>query len=186
MKKNKKTNKKQTPLATAKKHWIVYVLPSLFVLAGLILLNNQAAAFKGAGLLVVLLGFSLILKKANEKWHLTDNHLIIEKGVLPWAKKYMEVPVADIYKTDFTPGKLSRFFKLGNINTRRRSEECTGFSSAFIANPDRFSGHVQLLVQKQPEHSLNQLFELKEKGMISEHEFNIIKLGHVTSRHLSR
>ncbi len=186
MKKKKNLKKDYRPVVTAKKHWIVYIFPTLFVIAGLILLNGEQP-FKLAGLAVTLFGFYQILSKASEKWHLTDQHLIIEKGILPGLKKQHEISVQDIYKTHSNKTKLSKYFgDLGHITTRRRSDDCTGLNHSNIANPELFSRELQLRVQKLPSHNLNQVYELKEKGAISEKEYNLIKLGYVTQQHLSK
>ncbi|PWG79814.1 hypothetical protein [Pararcticibacter amylolyticus] len=193
----KKKNNTHEPIATAKKHWIVYVVPSLLVFSGAILLSNGTVSLKTLGAALALAGVGLAVKRANEKWHLTENHLVMETGILPWFKNYIEVPVKDIYKTDFNTVKIDyktsfrkiglkrHFNSIGNISTKRRDMQCRGFSASYIAHPEIFTRKMQLHVQKQPEHSLNQLFELKEKGAISEHEFNIMKLGHITKIHLS-
>lgn len=190
MKKDKKKKaKKQNhqPVVTAKKHWIVYVVPTLIVCAGIVLFNNDTTFFKAAGFAVMLFGFYQILSKANEKWHLTDHHLVIEKGILPWAKKYEEVSVQDIYKTNTNNTRLSKYFSnLGHLNTRRRADDCSGFSHSNIADPELFSKALELRVQSLPSHSLNQVYELKEKGAISEKEYNLIRLGHITQQHLSK
>lgn len=184
--KGKSSKKKIQPVATARKHWIVYILPTAFVIAGIILLNGEQVFFKGAGLLIMLFGFYRILAKANEKWHITDEHLVMEEGILPWSKKYQEVPVHDIYKTHAEAHpKLKRYFNVGNVKTRRRADDCSGLHHSFIAAPDEFTSHLQLMVQKLPSNNLNTLYELKEKGAISEHEYNLMKLGHVTQQHLS-
>ena len=187
MKKSKKKRSKKNiqPVATAKKHWIVYILPSAFVIAGIVLLNGEQMFFRAAGLLVILFGFYRILSKANEKWHLTESHLIIEDGILPWSKKYQEVSVHDIYKTDSEAHPRLKRFKVGKVKARRRADDCSGLHHSYIANPEQFSNQLQLMVQKLPSNNLNTLYELKEKGAISEHEYNLIRLGHITQQHLS-
>ncbi|WP_207425415.1 hypothetical protein [Pedobacter sp. SYSU D00535] len=183
----KKSSKKTyQPVITAKKHWIVYLLPSLLVAAGVILVLNDAVAAKVAGAVALVLGFYQILKKSNEKWHLTDEHLVMEKGVLPWAKEFQEVSVTEIYKTHTHPHpKLKKFLNVGHVRTQRRADDCTGFHHSYIANPQEFSSQLQAMVHKSPASNLNTLYELKEKGAISEKEYNLIKLGHVTQQFLS-
>lgn len=175
----------QTPLATAKKHWIVYIAPTLITIAGLALMASNNVTYEGSGAFLALVGLGWILKKANEKWYLTESHLVMEKGILPWSKKSVEVPVKELYKTEYEPVRIKKPLPMGTISTRRRADNCAGFRSSFMAYPERFSQQVEYHLKRQPEHSLNQLFELKEKGAISEHEFNIMKLGHVTKMYLS-
>jgi len=180
---SKSTKKNYQPVATAKKHWIIYVVPSLIVMAGIVFLNNEQQFFKGAGLLLILSGFYYILKKANEKWLLTDQHLVIKKGIFP--KKYQEVPVQDIYKTNTQTGKLSRFLNIATLNTRRRADNCSGLVNSNIANAEKFLNELQLIVQRHPSNNLNNVYALKESGAISEQEYNIIRLGYITQQHLS-
>lgn len=184
--KQKSSKKDLKPMMTSKKHWIVYVLPTVLVIAGLVFVIGEQPIFKAAGAAVSLLGLFLILKKATEKWHLTDQYLIIEEGIMPWAKKYQEVSVHDIYKTqtDANP-RLKKLFNLGNVKARRRVDNCLGFKHYFMANPEEFSNKLQAIVQKLPTHNLNTLYELKEKGAISETQYNVMKLGYVTHQHLS-
>lgn len=184
--KQKSPKKDLKPLITAKKHWIVYVLPAVLVMAGLVLAIGEQPLFKAAGASLSLFGLFLILKRATEKWHLTDQHLIMEEGIMPWTKKYHEVSVHDIYKTqtDSTP-RLKKLFNVGSVKARRRADNCLGFKHSFVANPEEFSNKLQTIVQKLPSNDLNTLYELKEKGAISETQYNVMKLGYVTHQHLS-
>jgi hypothetical protein len=184
--KQKTTKRDLKPVITAKKHWIVYVLPTVLVVAGLVLATGEETVMKAAGAAISLFGLVLILKRATEKWHLTDRHLVIEEGIMPWAKKYHEVSVHDIYKThtDANP-RLKKLFNVGNVTARRRADNCLGFKHSFVANPEEFSNKLQTIVQKLPSNDLNTLYELKEKGAISESQYNVMKLGYITHQHLS-
>ncbi|MFD2164175.1 hypothetical protein ACFSJU_17330 [Paradesertivirga mongoliensis] len=184
--KQKAPKKDLRPVMTAKKHWIVYILPAAVVIAGLALVTGEHPIFKAAGAGLSLFGLVLILKRATEKWHLTDQHLIIEEGIMPWAKNYHEVSVHDIYKTqtDANP-RLKKLFNVGTVKARRRADNCLGFKHSFVANPEEFSDKLQTIVQKLPSNNLNTLYELKEKGAISETQYNVMKLGHITHQHLS-
>lgn len=176
--------KKITLLTTAGKHPIVYIVPLIFTLAGIFLIGFEELSFKGAGLLLALAGIYHILKKASVKWHLTPDHLYIETGVWPWSKSFTEIPVYDIYKSSTKIDFLGRVFNIGTVKAKRRFDDCSGFSHSNIANPEEFTKHLELLVQKLPSHGLNNLYELREKGMISEHEYNIVRLGHITKQFL--
>jgi hypothetical protein len=174
------------PTITAKKHWIAYAIPSVIATAGFVLLTNQDSALKGLGAVVAVTGLIWAINKASEKLHLTDQHLILEKG-LPWSKKKQEIHVHEIYKTSTEHHKLSKYFRMGHIRTRRRADDCSGFNHAFMSNHEEFSRAIQKRIQKHDSaHNLNQVFELKEKGAISAHEYNLIKLGHVTQQFLSK
>lgn len=184
--KQKAPKKDLRPVMTAKKHWIVYVLPAALVIAGLVLVLGEQPLFKAAGASLSLSGLFLVLKRGTEKWHLTEQHLIIEEGIMPWAKNYHEVSVYDIYKTqtDANP-RLKKLFNVGTVKARRRADNCLGFKHSFVANPEEFSNKLQTIVQKLPSNNLNTLYELKEKGVISESQYNVMKLGHITHQHLS-
>ena len=182
----KSPKKDLKPVMTAKKHWIVYVLPTVFVIAGLVIVTGEQSLVKAAGASLSLSGLFLILKRATQKWHLTDQHLIIEEGIMPWAKKYHEVSVHDIYKTQTEAHpRLKKLFNVGNVKARRRADSCLGLKHSFVANPEEFSNKLQTIVQKLPSNNLNTLYELKEKGAISETQYNVMKLGYVTHQHLS-
>jgi len=175
------------PTITAKKHWIVYAVPAALILAGVVLVSNEDSTIKGIGAVLAVAGLIWAISKANEKWHLTDQHLVMEKGVLPWSKQKHEISVHDIYKASSEHHKLNKYFRMGHIRTRRRADDCSGFSHSFITNHEEFSKAIEHRVKKHDSaHSLNQVYELKEKGAISSKEYELIKLGHVTQQFLSK
>ncbi|WP_207533079.1 hypothetical protein [Desertivirga arenae] len=173
------------PTITAQKHWIVYSAPAGLIAAGLILFLQDDTTFKIFGGVIAAAGLIWAISKANEKWHLTDQHLVMEKGV--FSKKKHEISVHDIYQASAEHHKLSKYFRMGNVRTRRRADECSGFNHSFITNHEEFSKAIEHRVKKHATaHSLNQVYELKEKGAISSKEYDLIKLGHVTQQFLSK
>ncbi len=171
-------------LVTAKKHWIVYIIPLLFTVAGITLIGFEEITFKSSGFLLTGLSVYHILKKASVRWHLTNDHVYIETGAWPWSKSYTEIPVYDIYKSSANVHFFGKVLNIGTIKAERRVENCPGFIHYNISNPEEFTKHLNLLVKKLSAHNLNNLYELREKGMISEHEYNIIKLGYITKQYL--
>jgi hypothetical protein len=68
---------------------------------------------------------------------------------MPLAKKYRDVSVHDIYKTQTDANqRLKKLFNVKNVNARRRADHCLGFKYSFIANPEEFSNKLQTIVQK--------------------------------------
>ncbi|WP_423148435.1 hypothetical protein [Rubrolithibacter danxiaensis] len=184
---NKKSKRQAstTPLVTAKKHWIVYVLPLLFTFSGFVFLSQGSIFAKVTGLVIIFFSLRYILRKASVKLHLTHDHLFIETGVLPWFKKYYEIPLFDVYKTSASINRIGRFLNNGTVSARNREDHTDIVSHINIANPQDFANQVNMLVQKLPVHDLNKLYELKERGAISEHEYNIMKLGFITHKYLA-
>jgi hypothetical protein len=173
-----------TPIATAKKHWVVYLLPLILIAAGVSLLYMSEILPKVLGTIMILGGAFRMIQIASVKWHLTEDHLFIESGI-GRGKKYQQVPVYDIYKSSTSTTKVGRVFNFGTVVAKRRSEHCTGLRHSIVSNPKQFHSHIHTLVQKSPAKDLNQIYELREKGLISESEYNVMKLGYITQHHLS-
>ena len=171
------------PIATAKKHWVVYILPVLLIISGTFLLNADSMMARVAGGVIVLAALIRIIQVSNTRWHLTENNLFIQSGV--FRKKYEQVPVFDLYKSDASSTKIGKALNFGSITARRRSDHCTGLRHSIVANPKQFSSHIESVVRKSPAHELNKIYGLKEKCVISENEYNIMRLGFITREHLS-
>ena len=135
---SKKQEKTQTrlpePTITAKKHWIIYTAPAVLIAGGLILFGQADTALKGFGAVLAVAGLIWAISKANEKWHLTDQHLVMEKGL--FSKQKHEIAVQDIYKASSEQHKLNKYFRMGHVRTRRRADDCSGFSHTFITNQE--------------------------------------------------
>lgn len=172
------------PIATAKKHWVVYILPLLLIACGTALLYMSELLPKILGTVMIIGGVIRIVQIAAVKWHLTEEHLFIESG-MGKRKKFQQVPVYDIYRSSASTNRVGKVFNFGTITAKRRSEHCTGLRHSIISNPKQFHSHIHSLVQKSPAKDLNHIYELKEKGIISESEYNLMKLGYVTKHHLS-
>jgi hypothetical protein len=183
---SKKSFKKDygTPIATAKKHWVVYILPLLLIASGIALLGSNEISIKVTGGILILGSLLRAIQIAGEKWHLTKDHLFIERGMGP-KKTYQKVPVTDLYRSSTSTNKIGRALNFGSVTAKRRSDHCSGLRHSIISNPKQFHLHINALVQNSPAKDLNKFYELKEHGIITDNEYNIIKLGYITNHHLS-
>ena len=183
---SKKSFKKDlgTPITTAKKHWVAYILPLLLTASGIALLSTNEGLLKVTGGILLLGSVIRMIQIGSEKWHLTEEHLFIERGIGP-KKTYQKVPVTDLYKSSTSTNKIGRKLNFGSVTAKRRSDHCTGLRHSIISNPKQFHLHISTVVQNSSAKDLNKFYELKEHGIITENEYDIIKLGYITKHHLS-
>ena len=174
--------KNATVISTAQKHWIVYLVPVLFIAAGLILLLLEPFFAHLAGSFLILGSLIRIVQVSTVKWVLTPEHLFVREG-WPWSKHYQQIPVYDLYKIDTQKGKFSRFFNLHTLSTadRESAKEVTHIN---ISNAHEFTSEVAKVLKKTNVATLNKAHELKEQGVLSAEEFNLLNLGVLTQKHL--
>ncbi|HEY1025068.1 MAG TPA: hypothetical protein VGE26_07885 [Sphingobacteriaceae bacterium] len=171
-------------IAYAKKHWIVYLFPVVFLAAGLYFITQDDTNSRLIGAVIALPALLRIVQASMVKWYLTPEYVVVQKG-WPWSKKYEHIPVFELYKTDADNGKFSKFFNLGTLSAKGRENYTDQVKHINISNATAFSNEVTRVVQSSPAHPLNNAFELKEKGAISKEEYDLMKLGVMTHRYLA-
>lgn len=178
-----------------RKHWSVYIIPSFMCLLGLAFLTipSDGWRFLGGGLL--LIGGGKILSAASVRWTLTEEFLYIKKGVLPWTKTELTVPVSYIYECFAQFGMLGHLLGFGNLVVRRTEGVTTQITETSIAHAKQLAGHINQLVfdrtQKPPLHSqplqgspseeLERLGQLRGKGELTSDEYEKLK-KHIMDR----
>jgi len=172
----------QSAIAFARKHWIVYIIPVLFLGAGFYFLAQTEITGRILGLLLAITAILRIVQVTTVKWYLTQDVLIVREG-WPWAKKYHSIPVFDLYQSTAAPGKFSRLFDTSTLSAKGR-ELPRSVQHINITDAKSFCEQVDKVVKKSPAHSLNNAFALKEKGALSEAEYELMKLGVITQKYL--
>lgn len=170
-------------IAYAKKHWIVYFFPILFLAAAIYFMAQDDFNTRLIGAAIGIPALLRIIQVSMVKWFLTSEYVVIQKG-WPWSKKYQHIPVFELYKTEADKGKFSRFFNLATLSARGRESYTEPLTHINISNATAFTDEVARVIQSSPAHPLNNAFELKERGAISKEEYELMKLGVMTQRYL--
>ncbi|MDB5119198.1 MAG: Short C-terminal protein [Sphingobacteriales bacterium] len=174
--------KNATVISTAKKHWIVYLFPIVFTVAGLLLLSFEQFSYHLLGAFFIFGSLIRIVQVSTVKWVLTPEYLFVREG-WPWAKEYQQIAVYDLYKIDNQKGKFSRFFNVATLTTADREFE-KAVSHINISNASEFTHEVTKVLNKTNVSTLNKAMDLKEQGALTPEEYNLLKLGVMTQRHL--
>ncbi len=172
----------QSALAYARKHWIVYVIPVLSLGAGFYFLAQSESISRFTGLILALSAVLRIVQVSMVKWYITPQHLIVRQG-WPWAKQYKQLPVFDLYHSTAVPGKFSRFLNTATLSAGTR-ETSDSVSHLNITDAGDFCRQVYAVIEKSEAQPLNNALALKEKGALSAAEYEMIRLGVLTRKHL--
>ncbi|MDB5013122.1 MAG: Short C-terminal protein [Daejeonella sp.] len=174
--------KNATVLSTARKHWIVYLFPVIFIVVGLLLLSLEQFSQHLLAAFFILGSLIRIVQVSTVKWVLTPEHLFVREG-WPWAKQYQQIPVFDLYKIEDQKGKFSRFLNVSTLTTADR-EFAKAVSHINISNASEFTHEVTKVLNKTNVSTLNKAMDLKEQGALTAEEYDLLKLGVMTQRHL--
>lgn len=172
----------QSAIAYAQKHWIVYVLPVLSLAAGFYFLAQPEMITRLTGLVLALTAVLRIVQVSMVKWYLTPQHLIVRQG-WPWAKKYKQFPVFELYRSTAAPGKFSRFLNTATLSASSRDSADT-VSHINITGAGDFCSQVDAILQQSPAQPLNNAHALKQMGALSPEEYEVVRLGVLTQKHL--
>lgn len=182
-----------------KKHWFIYVVPILLVLLGLFLFMMELSlTTKWLSILLkitsIFLVFRQLYKIANinsVSWKLTSTELVVVRGVLPWRKQYLNIPILDIYESLTSSGMVGHFLNFGTIFVRRTEGVTSQISESGMFDVNNFSARLNTYVlnYKLSQHivpsantastdvseELNKLIDLRNKGEITVDEYEILK-----------
>lgn len=177
---------------TARKHWITYSLPALLFLTGCFLMT-EAGFWKVLGLLLIIYNALRIFFLTTVKWRLTSSALYITKGILPWKRLQMQVPIFNIYDASVSYGVLGYFLGYGHITIRGTEGVTTYTFERCLTGAKKFSEQINLVAWKHKENKhhaiadyqptgrgiveeLKHLSELKNNGSITQEEYDRLKL----------
>lgn len=189
-------------LAYSKKHWFASILPAFLVFLGIAWILSFKIFNIILGLLLLFYAGTRLLANRQTSWMLTNDLLIIKSGFLPWRRVYYEIPKEDIYEAYFTQGIAGSMLKFATIVVRRNDGSASYFSESKMADFEEMIGRINDVVvklKKSNQHivantgeivselkrqnanaqliadELYKLSALKEKGLITDEEFNAQK-----------
>jgi uncharacterized membrane protein YdbT with pleckstrin-like domain len=174
---------------TSKKHWSAYVIPVAVLLSGLFLCTRSSyLPYIGFGLVLVALRKIIIL--FTVRWEISDRSLSINKGILPWQKLDMEIPIFNIYESYVTFGMFGHLLGYANIAIRRTEGITTKISETSLTGAKVLSEHINSLIQEhmkqkgtgdyRPDNNslaqeLQRLAQLKNSGELTVGEYEKLK-----------
>ncbi len=179
---------------TFRKHWITYIAPSFVLLFGLlVLLGSGHSSFgKAVGIFIVFVTMSVIFQLINVKWTLTESGLRIQRGVLPWRKTDVYIPIDNLYNSYTKHNMTGHFLNYANVYIRRTDGMTSGFSEARIGHAKELSNMIngqiaannldrnkvviqQHVSDKSIASELKILSDLRSTGDISDQEYQRLK-----------
>ncbi len=176
----------------AKKHWATFTIPTLVILLGLIF-SQLSTFFKYFGIAMIVLNAIKIYSLTTVKWTLTSTDLYITKGILPWTKTQLQIPIFDIYESLVSYDMFGHIFGFGHITIRRTEGNTTQITETALTGAKNFSGYINQFVQdfKKNKHNvtiyqttatkqsireeLKHLAELKNNGELTQDEYDKMK-----------
>ena len=190
-----KLKKDETVVLVIRPHWLVLFLPSLYLVIGIIagILIGSYGYFIPLVLLCYL-GYKII-QRNNNLWAVTNLRVIDEDGVLSHNSK--ESPLDKINNVTYKQSFWGRIFGYGNVQIQTAAEvgSTTYFivekpkelkdtitqmqeeykKSQIIAQAQELANAISYGTQRQYKSDvaaeIEKLFELKQKGILTEAEF---------------
>ncbi len=185
---------------TTRPHWFTLIIPFLITVAGVLVGLIIEKNFKGSyGFIIILFFFCYaiykIIQRNNNIWVVTNLRVIDEHGVLSSNSK--ESPLDKINNVTYKQTFWGKIFGFGNIQIQTAAE----IGSTTYHSVERPKELKDTITQMQEEYKENQikkqaaelanamaagkqdnkpglsaelekLFELKEKGILTEEEYN--------------
>jgi len=177
-------------ICKSEKHFITYVFPILVIFFGFYLLFKRGLISEFIGIIVILSAIINILAKIKSKWILLEDKLIIKTGFLPWKRVYFEITIDTIFEAYYQSNFFSQLLGYANLNVRRTDGISSGFRIEKMSNYKQMTSAINQLVKEfkaktlkssqttMPKSVSDELFKfinLRDKEIISEEEFQIIK-----------
>ncbi len=181
-----------------KPHWLTLVVPFLIMLIGLIF--GIVIGSYGIILTIILIGYFIykIIQRNNNLWAVTNLRVIDEYGV--FSNNSKESPLDKINNVSYGQSFLGKVFGYGNVQIQTAAE--IGSTTYFaVENPKELKDTITrmqeeyklrqiqnqatelasaIIVAKQINKTdvaseLEKLYELKQKGILTEEEYNTRK-----------
>jgi uncharacterized membrane protein YdbT with pleckstrin-like domain len=185
-----------------RQHWFVMVAPSFLSLIGIILgsiLIGYSVVFGISIILIVICYFIYkVIQRRNNLWIVTNLRVIDEYGV--FSNNAKESPLDKLNNVSYNQSFFGKIFEYGNVQIQTAAEigsttyhmvEHPKKLKDTITNEQEEYKHGQIMKQAaefanaiSPERQTNKidvatelerLFELKQKGILTEEEFNARK-----------
>ncbi len=178
-------------IVIGRKHWVAYVLPTLFFLIGVLMLMTSTSFWRFLGGIFIIINGYKLLVLYSVKWTLTSTFLLIEKGIFPWSKIELDIPIFQIYESLIYFGMMGHFLGFGHIRIRRTEGVTSEISETSIRGVKQLSAHINRLIIEYKanentipaQHStktslledLQTLSALRDKGKITQEEYALLK-----------
>jgi|GEM_PF-4406616 len=184
---------------TIRKHWSVYVWPSLIILVAIFAIYVSFSIItKWLSLFLLIFGTLGAISKAikllylsSVKWTFNGGELQVSRGFLPWKKTHIQIPIFDIYDSSVSSGFLGHYLNFANISIRRTEGMTSQLSDSHLARAVTFSGILNQYVQEYKKgknadskndvpvidlsQEIQKLTDLKNTGAITQEEFEKLK-----------
>jgi len=176
-----------------KLHWFTLVVPFLVLLAGSII----GIVIGGYGLLLILIAalyfFYKMVERNSNIWAVTNLRIVDEYGV--FSNNSKESPLDKINNVTYNQSFWGKIFGYGNVQIQTAAE-IGSTSYSFVENPGKLKDAIsrmqeeykdnqirkqasELAIAMQAGHQnktdipseLEKLFDLKQRGIITEEEF---------------
>lgn len=110
-----------------KKHWIVFIRPASLILLGLFYIYiSFGIKIKWFSIVVLIFGIIIIVTQifkllylASVKWTFNGDELLVTRGILPWKKTRIQIPIFNIYDSSGSSGFLGHYLNFAHIGIRR-------------------------------------------------------------------
>ncbi|RUT70261.1 SHOCT domain-containing protein [Flavobacterium cupreum] len=182
-----------------KKHWIVYVKPAILILLSLFFIY-VALGLQTKWLATVILIFGPIIAISNVikvlnfasiAWSFDGAELLVTRGILPWNKTRIQIPIFDLYDSVVSSGFLGHYLNFGHIGIRRTEGVTSQMGETHLSKAVHFSGIVNQYIQEYKSSrnplktvhdevsnigiELQRLVDLKNSGALTEEEYERLK-----------
>ncbi|MCE7042796.1 SHOCT domain-containing protein [Dyadobacter sp. CY312] len=176
---------------TAKKHWLTFILPGIIVLMGILMLGSSTV-WKVLGAVLILFNVIKLISLGSVRWTLSPAGLYVTRGILPWTKIQMQIPIFDIYESLVSFGMFGHFLGYGHISIRRTEGVTSVIGETSMTGAKEFSGQINQLVQDYKmrkntlivnqayaspsiSQQLKHLADLKNSGELTQDEYDTMK-----------
>jgi uncharacterized membrane protein YdbT with pleckstrin-like domain len=179
-------------------HWFTLILPVLYTIAGLVIAFFLSVYLWFLWFIVLIPGVYLaykVIDRNNNLWAVTNLRVVDEEGVFSLSAK--ESPLDKINNVSYTQSFWGRIFRYGNVEIQTAAE--AGETDTFtVMKPRQLKDSItqmqeeykkyqtrrqaeefaDAMADERKEQSIDiaaeieKLHELKQKGIITEEEFN--------------
>lgn len=185
-----------------RQHWFVLVAPTIIFLIGIILGSSLMFIKWALGLLILLIFISYFIYKVfqrkNNLWIVTNLRVVDEYGV--FSNNAKESPLDKLNNVSYNQSFFGKIFGYGNVQIQTAAE--IGSTTYYIVEHPKLLKDTITNAQEEYKHNqimeqatelanaispvrqtnkidiateLERLFELKQKGILTEEEFNAHK-----------
>lgn len=180
--------------AVSKKSFMAYlILTPYLILAFYFFIYMRHQPWLTLGVVLITIFIYKVLNILSVKWTLRDDSILVESGFLPWKKTNFSIPLNQIYEIYLTKSLWGMIFKYGGLRIRRTDGISSSFyenrmskASKFVStyydlklvlevfkNEQNYDNKSEVSISVADE--IFKLIELKEKGYLSDEDFEIQK-----------